>query len=370
MNVSPTSKSVKPQPTPWDEWDAGCDSYGGEMHPPLLDIHTALAPLLKRLEEYDKVRLVLEKEGGSLAMLDSLKQLLSESFRLDDPGRSEVSLSSPQELRRLLSRISWTLRLEIRRTRSCMASYLLCRVSEDYWGEYSLVVEDLYLSPGYPIQDERFVRLMTYSGKEAYHIRLSQLRSGVMKLSGYEKASSVEVDSLLHRLGRHVFQAAWHEDQRLAFAAASHLVPLPSFCNAIELLYLSLGGDLCELRAHLGGLAECFAPVGVYPQPALHRLITGLPGLTGAELADFPKRATELYGRLSKAFAMFLQCQVPWGLCNHPVPVWKILYGNFSRLSALEELRQYPELVDAASELEAEAIAVTEELLTVGTLFG
>ena len=186
------------------------------------------------------------------------------------------------------------------------------------------------------------------------------------QLPAYAEAQPYQIDGLLYRLGRHVFQAAWHEDQRLASAVATHLASLPRFSDTIELLYLALGGDLCELRSNLGDLAVCFAPDGVYPQPALHRFMEILPGLSGAELAGIPRLAAELYGNLTHAFGRFLQCPVPWGLLEYQVPVWKVLYANFGRLSALEKIGKDQNLVSEASRLEREATIVTDRLLSPG----
>ena len=45
--------------------------------------------------------------------------------------------------------------MDVRQLDSRMPVYFLCRLRKDYWSEYSLIVEDLYRSPGYPLTDER-----------------------------------------------------------------------------------------------------------------------------------------------------------------------------------------------------------------------
>ena len=98
------------------------------------------------------------------------------------------------------------------------------------------------MSPGYPMIDQRFARLMQENGRERHFIRLSPFRRLVESSWPRDKnGSRLQVDRFLYGLGRKIFHSAWHEDQRMAVAVAATL-QLPNFKDCIEFLYLILGG--------------------------------------------------------------------------------------------------------------------------------
>lgn len=324
-----------------------------------VDCHEALAPLIKRMQWYDTARLDLEREGGAIADLKNITTTLNTPMTLR--GRyacKEVRLTDQGSLRGILWDIDTDLHLDVRLRATGMPAYYLCRTRADYWSEYSLIVEDLYMSPGYPVTDERFINLM-HAGHEVFFLRLSPFRDGAQAMSNSEDDTAT--DALLYSLGRHVFQAAWHEDQRLGIMAANHL-ELTSFRYAIELLYLCLGAELCELR---GAVTERMLKFfeAVYPQPAIRAFLKMLATLDGGALNELPQRARQHYKRLLAAFSQFLATEIPWGARPQQMPLWKVLYGNFSRLDAIgSALRQDPALVRASTKLDRAAVAVVSEL--------
>ena len=162
------------------------------------------------------------------------------------------------------------LHMNIRMLDTGMPVYYICRVERDYWMEYSLIVEDLYRSPSYTWQDDRFAKLM-YMGHEIYFLRLSLFRKSLTELLSDQEngiADKREVDEYIYRLGRYIFQAAWHEDQRPGMLTAEHF-GLAKFYHAIELLYLCLSGELCQLRSTIDDRLLSFFEKA-YPQPAIH----------------------------------------------------------------------------------------------------
>jgi len=212
--------------------------------------------------------------------------------------------------------------------------------------EYGLIVEDLYASPGYPFHDERLVKLMQ-AGHEVYYLRLSQMRDrACTMLERVERPgaqSGWATDELLYEVGRYVFQAMWHEDQKPALAAC-RAFGLVRFAHAMELLYLCLSSDLCSLRGALHEKLFWFFE-RVYPQPPLVKLLRAIQEADGAILADLPQRARPLYSRLSAAFGSFLKKETTWKKGHGPLPLYKILFSNFSRLdlvrSALTDNGKY-----------------------------
>jgi hypothetical protein len=300
--------------------------YGNEI-----DINNALKPLIAQLKAYDHHRGILEKEGGHISSIDHITGLLTTPVAVKTRyEKAGVPLADQMLMRNVLKDIHPDLKFNVRQLHNRMPVYYICRTRRDYWAEYSLIVEDLYMSPGYPVADDRFMKLMQ-SGHENYFLRLSQFREK-LNTSGLitKENASESIDDHLYEIGRHVFQAAWHEDQRLGFLVAE-LWKLPEFFQAIELLYLCLSAELCELRAVINENLRIFFKK-IYPQPAILKFLEMLTGLQGDMLNMLPLHAARHYRKLSIAFSKYLGTEVCWSAQKLKMPLWKILYGNFSRL--------------------------------------
>jgi len=75
-----------------------------------------------------------------------------------------------------------------------------------------------------------------------------------------------------------------------------------------------------------------------------------------------------LYKRLGLAFSRCLGTEVLWGFGRRMIPLWKVIYGNLTRLEAVgRQLRADPRVVTACGRLEREAEAVIDELAGGGT---
>jgi hypothetical protein len=332
--------------------------------PPAVDMPAAMAPLLKQLAAYDRLRLQLEQAGGVIADLEELTAIVRQKIPIQGAYTNyPVALVAQHALRQALQSVGQgDLHLQVRLLPSRMPVFYLSRSHRDYWGDYSLIVEDLYLSPGYPLVDDRFVKLLLY-GRETYCLRLSPYREGAVALAAAAApASSWQVDNLLHQVGRHVIQAAWHEDQRLGMVVAQHF-GLPRFRQAIELLYLCLSGDLCALRLAVGDQMRGFFQ-DVYPQPAICAFLAKLTTLAGQELNAIPQQALKLYPRLSQAFSRFLGTEVEWGPGKMMIPFYKLIYGNFYRLGlVVQGLEDKLEVGKAKRTLENAAGEVVEAMV-------
>jgi hypothetical protein len=247
----------------------------------------------------------------------------------------------------------------VRQLATRLPVYYLCRLVRRYRSHYDLVLEDLYMSPGYPLPDERFVNLMR-RGHELYHLRLSPFRQKAEQILGKKKAN--HVDELLGEVGNHIFQAAWHDDQRLGVMVAQHL-KLPAFLQAIEVLYLCLSGELCEIRTAATEQVLLFFEAA-YPQPAIHQFLKLLLSLEGGALTGLTQQALELYGQLSQAFNRFLTGKIRWGFRQETVSLQKLVFGNFSRLDQLAaRIKDSPEVREAAEILESAAQDVVAALV-------
>jgi hypothetical protein len=309
----------------------GYHSYqGGRSGRSMKKVRRALAPLLERMSSYDDARLTLEQEGGAVADLKKVTALLTEPVSINaGHGTRPIVLAQQESVKELFDSLGrHDIRWQVRTRPSGMPVYYVCRVRTDYWTDYKLVVEDLYVSPGFPLGDGRFVQLM-WMGHERYHLRMSPYRAATTTLLEGEDGEWA-VDTLLQRVGQNVLQAAWHEDQRLGRAAADRFL-MPDFAHAIELLYLCLSAELCELRASLTPEMIRFFEV-VYPQPAIHAFLVRLASMEGATLDELPDLAYSLYHDLARSFGVFLAIEPPFGYSGASTPLYKVLFANVDRV--------------------------------------
>jgi hypothetical protein len=327
----------------------------------VIDLARTLEPLLAHLRRYDAHRVELETKGGRLRDLKHLTEIFRREIPIQGRFREyQVSLINQTGMRDMLRDVGdFDLYLDLRQLDTRLPVYYLCRLHRLYRFDYDLVLEDLYVSPGYPLTDARFVKLMR-QGHEVYHLRLSPFRSKTEKMLAGMK--NPQVDDLLSKVGRHIFQAAWHEDQRLGVMVAQEF-GLPLFHQAIEVLYLCLSGELCEIRGAVDETVFRFFRE-VYPQPAIHGFLKLLPRLEGGDLTRLTQEALALYAKLSQAFKRFLSLKVEWGFRQDLVPLQKLVFANFSRLHQVAgPLAKDPEVDVAKEVLEHEAGEVAAAML-------
>lgn len=336
-----------------------------------------LAPLIDRLAKCDRLRASLGQHGAETDKLTEYTRFLGEPISFAFRDRVEhAPLTQPDRLRSLVSLVGrGDYYLDVRRTHRELPVYSLSRVARDYWSEYSLVVEDLHHSPGFPSADSRFARYMNM-GHEIYYLRMSPFRVEMMSRYTFDVGDPESyTDDLLHRIGHYCLSAMWHEDQRPAVIAAQHL-GLHRFLMAIELLYLSLSADLCTLRVHVDPTMRAFFRE-IYPQPAVRSLLESLPSRDGRELYELPQMARRLFVELNVAFRRFLETEVMFdgwlGMSrkassppmmepcdkapnSHRVPVYKLLFANLYRLDQVASALSCDEALRVAvADLESSA---------------
>jgi len=350
---------------------------------------SVLAPLVSRLERYDALRTKLQETGGEVDDLRQLTAVLQDQFTVeDDYGAYPASLADGKALRRLVSYVGLgRVFLDIRRQRHGLPVYYLSRVEQDYWSEYSLIVEDLYLSPEYRFTDDRFARLM-YIGHETYHLRASRFRSAVVEhLACCREDPGASTDDFLKDIGRHCLSSMWHDEQRPAVVTANQF-GLVRFQQAVELLYLCLSADLCELRSRISPAMAQFFSV-VYPQPGVLALLDMLWEIDGNELNVLPRKAVQLFAKLSRAFREFLSTEIAYehgpdktatespvseremhGMDTSgpsPIPLFKLIFGNFYQLDPIaEETVRDPDLRRAVEKIEQESSAIIRQMIGKG----
>jgi hypothetical protein len=319
-----------------------------------------LTPLLDIFGEYDRVRQSLIQSGGSLGDIERVTFLLRKKVSISINGSEHVvSMNDPAGLQEMLGAFkNNVLYLDRRIADYGFPAYYLCRLYRDPRDALTVVVEDLYKSTGYDIADGRFARFFRL-GREVSFLRLSRYRPATSRMlaAGNECGSRV-VDDLLYELARGVLNSMWQEDQRLAMLTA-HYFGLPRFRQAVELLYLILASDLCELRAGRKKTWLLFFQ-RVYVQPAIESLLDLLPDMYGTDLGNLRKRALDQYLILCRAFRSFLVAPVQRGSYQGEVPLYKLVFGNLTRLDRISRELSAGKSIESESErlegLSAEAI--------------
>ncbi len=305
------------------------------------DIRLQLRQLIQHLRYYDLQRISLEKKGGRIADLNRITRLLTQPVFVERRffGKRQVALTDRDALEHALSGVHPNLYISVRQRPAGMPVYYIYRIARCWDANYHFIVEEVYISLDYPRSNPRFAKLM-HGGHEKFFLNMAPFRQGYAGMTGFndpEDRRRID-DFLCDHVGRHVFQSAWHEDQQLGNALAAQLA-MPDFRYAIELLYLCLSADPCELRGAVTEEMKEFFRI-VYPQPAIRALLNILPNLDGSRLNDLYHRAIELYQLLSKAFSQFLASKVPWGCQNARISLWKVLYANVSRLDLVGQSLQ------------------------------
>lgn len=297
-----------------------------------------LQDLTALLCKYDEVRRTLEQSGGDLEVISYLTYLLSNKCSIAGPlGEEMIMLSQPDQLRSALLKVGQSdIKFNVRRLDHGLPAYYVARVHLDWWGIYSLIVEDIHLSHGYPLLDKRFARI-TQAGREHYYLRLSLFREVITPLfSCAGEELGMRKDTFLYELGRCIFQGAWHIDQRFAFLF-SETFELPRLRNAFELVYLCLSCDLSALRRFLTPEMQAFFDI-CHPNPGISRLLANLESMNAATMGDVKHRALEAYRQLISGINEAFAVEMSWASSWHgPVPLWKIVVANINRLEMVRE---------------------------------
>ena len=320
-----------------------------------------LKPLINQIKAYDLLRHELENYGGDLVVFKRISEALSQKFAIKtDYYDYYVSLIERYEIKSALHQMGYDYILDVRRLDHSLPVYYLCRVHSQYYSNYSLIVDDIYISKGYPMHDKRFVKLMR-AGHETHYLRLSPFRKATSQMLDQEKTKDPDVDDLLLDLGNYIFEAAWHEDQRPGILAAE-IFGMPNFRNAIELLYLCLTSELCDLRGQITpDMLRFFREV--YPQPAVYRFLKKLDVLVGSEINNLPEKVMTYYAQLSRAFSRFLQTEIAWGSQNEIIPLYKLIFANFNRLDMIaKKLTGLPAVTEEAKRLDSTAKKISASI--------
>jgi len=325
-------------------------------------VNAALQPLLRHLEVYESTLDLLRRKGGKVRDIHRLMELMRRPIQFPGaPEGPEASLAKPARIRDRLHALHAGIDLELRKGPVGFPVHYVFRTSCDYFGNYTLILEDLHRGWDYDRFDARWDRFAsaTRYGEVDRLLRLSPLRPAIEATAGLDRA-----DVLLYTAGRALFDAAWHDDQRLA-CAASELLDLPRFRSTLELCYLCLGGDLSRLRqALLGPLGTPLTAVITAADPggALQRLIRALPATDGAQLSGLREAAHRAFPRLDAAFATLMRSPRVFDRFPANLSLFKILVAHYRRLDRIRPLLN-ADARRAGAALEDAAVGIGEEIL-------
>ncbi len=388
------------------QWNGGSGSWGSETYYDLFGVDRDgeellghLRPLLRRLNQYGKLLQRLKTEGGKVRDLRQLTQLLATPIKLRGRfgGDKRVPLTEPQAVRSYLSSVHHGLRFEIRTAKHGFPLYYLARTSSDYFGTYSLILEDYYRSPGYEEHDPDWERFSctTRFGEAERLLRLSPYRMWAEDRAaheaeeppaveadeadddnksafgygsfGYGRSSyrdELTADRLLYTVGRYVLDAAWHEDQRFAGGVAE-LLHMTAFRETMELLALCLGANLSSLRSvamsKRGEAATAFF-ASAYRNKPIHTLLQALPEVEGPALVQFRERARTLYPKLATSFGKLMRFEGGLSCFQSSQPVYRSFIANYRRLGLLG-FHLTDEFLDACAVLEEQSRQISEAVL-------
>ncbi len=358
-------------------------------------VREALRPLLLRLAEYEALLTRLRSHGGKVRDLKTLTELMVEPvpFPTHRPDADPVCLANVRRTRSALAHLDWGLALEVRTGPHGFPHHYLFRARSDYFGRYTAILEDLHRSAAFDEEDPAQNRFFPVTGPSGLIrlLRLSALRpvaSGLVAsrrcriqaggtdfpaATGAEAPEGpavpspwggwpLETDELLLLAGRHIFRHAWHEDQRLALAAA-RLLDLPAFRDLVQVLYLLLGADLSRLRGVCMDTELCPAFASLVETGCgnafLARVLVDLSELSSGRIEALHSWAESVYSDLAKEFAALMQLRQ--GFVGFPgrQPLYRMLLAHYRRLDMLRS-RVTPALAEAGSRLERLAASVSQ----------
>lgn len=321
-----------------------------------------LDPLFDVLKEYDSVRMKLREKGGRFLDLENLSNILQREINLKEGAAPDLSLINQKALKRTLGHFeNGDLVLDIRQQEYGLPLYYICKVQNDYHSTYNSVVEDLYISPDYTFTDPRLVKLMDW-GHQYIFLRLSPYRGKFISACKKElKSDDMNFDKQLSRIGSQVLQYAWNEDQNIGIHC-SEKFGLPVFRRAVELVYLCLTADLCDLRSNTDTIFLKFFDQ-VYQQPAILGFLQGIQNANDLPVMSLQQKARISYTNLLRIFNKLLTCKVVWGAARQAIPLYKLVFANMFRLDLVwQEIENNQSVRDAAGQLEETALICIGEI--------
>ncbi len=279
-----------------------------------------LAPFLKHLNKFDTIKTALLKGHFYKRNLSALQSILDQPFAKNwsfGHDNEVLNLKNPTLIKDwLYEEVGYQYKLDIR-YQNHFPSYLLVKTIKDYWLEVLFIEDILYVSPDYPIIDDRIIPLRIW-GNEKSAIRLDRFKGKISK-------------GQLKLLGL-ILTAAWR--QKEDFLVYYFFPKTSSFRQLVELTSLVKNTQTAALRDIAKESISFFEPGGCYPQKALFDWFNFLNNAVGNEIDEKEKEIRMINYKVKRAWKdLFLKISVELSK-NHPEqPVWKWCYANYWRLN-------------------------------------
>lgn len=330
---------------------------------PIRSLRESLSPLFEILRRLDGLRLQLEQVGGDTTTLKAITELMHSRITLTHNEVSgSCSLAERPRLDELLARVSaGQVLMDVRNsTTAFMPLYYVCRIAGAGHCEYSPIIEDLFCSPSYPMDDERFVRIGII-GRQRRRLRLSHFRDRVERLTGLH--ATALLDAFLCELGTWVLSATWHEAQRPAMVLAK-IMDLDRFRQAVEFFHLVCTAEPATLRSSLDNQMIRFFEY-VYPNLYIATYLRSLDSMKGNQLDVLQRQARTMYRNLEAAFIALLSIPVIWGFTGRQPRLWEVLYANIHRIDSRDfSLVDNRTLYNSAEDLDRFSATLTMTFLS------
>jgi hypothetical protein len=330
------------------------------------EITHALQPLLAAVRELDCIRSMLEEHGGRHAHLEQITRLLRKPIALSFAGRDgRGCLAARQELTNLLNTIfRGSVHMDVRNARTAfIPMYYICRTAFSAGISPSPVLEDIYMSPSFPFEDDRYFHDGVLGGRHA-HLRMSPFRESVRNIVGTSEADVID-DALLD-VATWFFSAAFDESQWPALILSRCIgPPLQELRPALEVIHLAATAEPSVLRQSTNETVRRFF-TQAYPQAYIVQFLDMLATMNGKELMRINSRAATLYSTLEKEYAQLLMTRVRWGLDSQRPSLWQALYANMNRIEYLQDALRHDDHVRSwANLLNTKAARLVRSLLSM-----
>jgi len=316
----------------------------------------SLNRLKSHLKEIDGLIHTVEKGHiTSSTMADITDKLRSKRLLSNGSNIFRVKFNEPAELKRTLFLLDPSLHLEIQQA-GLFPRYYLCRLSS---GSTRHVIEDIHLSPGFPMTNERFLR-MSRHGRQFLAIRVSTYHDELKKiLKGRTKKT-------LEKAADNILQYAWHVDQSLLHILAHRqALDLPESLYLSELIYLLCFKYWEDVHQHSKRLNTFFEKV--YPNPYLPGIIESVSNKNEVERTVLFACAREMYSGFQHALNKLLNIEVRLQSKGDTTSLKHVLFSNlyrFNEIVKVLDLNNDDRIKEEAQKLEARAKTLSFQLLS------
>lgn len=321
----------------------------------------SLSRLAAQMAAADRAVKTLHYDEVSAKAFAALNRILEQEVVVrDSTGSRLCELRNPESIDDALDAIwpeRWHFGLQL--DEHNLPRYTLFRTEAEGWYDADVAVEELHLSDGFEMPDDRYAMVRDFGGRERPVVRLAPYRAGAIKLLGRRRRHIV--DRLLTVVGSRIL--LWTDEQRVLALMARHF-GMPELLHAVEALAFMKRGEhnLVRYRLEEQPAIQAFF-TAVYPNPPLAGLLDRIRRMSPATMSELPDRAEGLQRDLAGAIQRFLETKVTRsGGIRRTVEA--LVMANIFRLDLLQpELARSDTFTEAGMRLLKTCRALGEEVV-------